>query len=329
MAEANDFPRCRSMSVESHDSTSPSDGSNDSNYTTAVSNDSGFISLRQDAKCLECKDLELDGDAKEYCHDCPAYLCSSCATRHKKVRSSKSHLIMPLSECNRDMMKMNMRPANCKRHLGEQLKFHCWECSEDICNICYPTLHNGHKVGDFDQLAKKYKEELDGMVQRAGKFLEEHGNKIQKIQKDVVDLEGQASSQIQLIMDRGEEEKRLIDSRTKHLVGEMKEFERERTKAFERWKEEIEKDMERIQLEMNKVLNVIEKGSSYYIASHAATKLKEMGDLLVKKQDDLRKGEVSRGYAKFTTGDISQLHPKLEEIENIVLEGMSHCANFI
>ena len=113
-------------------------------------------------KCLFCSNEK----AEYKCRECNQVLCVACKTKHNKMKTFKSHVILEL----------------CQEHL-EGISHVCMECVQPLCIKCIVLDHEDHEhqVEEYNEGIEKLKSTLDKMNNK----LNERNNMIQKHQQDV------------------------------------------------------------------------------------------------------------------------------------------------
>ncbi|KAK7070563.1 E3 ubiquitin-protein ligase trim71 [Halocaridina rubra] len=131
--------------------------------------------------CASCDDGQA---ASSRCQDCNEALCDSCVRAHQRVRLTKDHFIVPLSDgdnsgvvsvtpsrnggtmgyhiaedASRSPMSLSSPStaiashssslpsfSYCNLHDGEVLRFYCNSCSVPVCRECTGHGHRGHSL---------------------------------------------------------------------------------------------------------------------------------------------------------------------------------------
>ena len=118
-------------------------------------------------KCLFCS----NENAAYKCRECSQFFCECCKTKHNKMKTFKSHVILEL----------------CHQHL-EGISHVCMQCVQALCIKCIVLDHEDHEheVEEYNEGMEKLKSELDKMnikLQEKTKIIQEHHKDI-KIQKN-------------------------------------------------------------------------------------------------------------------------------------------------
>ena len=113
-------------------------------------------------KCLFCS----NENPAYKCRECSQFLCECCKTKHNKMKTFKSHVILEL----------------CHQHL-EGISHVCMQCVQALCIKCIVLDHEDdeHVVEEYNEGMEKLKSELDKMNIK----LQEKSNIIQEHQKDI------------------------------------------------------------------------------------------------------------------------------------------------
>ncbi|XP_068224663.1 E3 ubiquitin-protein ligase TRIM71-like isoform X1 [Palaemon carinicauda] len=128
-----------------------------------------------------CASCDEGQHASSRCQDCNEALCDSCVRAHQRVRLTKDHFIVPLSDgesngvvaltprrnaCSRNYMQeennhvsmalssppgaigshssLNSNVSFCSQHEIEYFRFYCEVCNVLICRECTSQAHRGH-----------------------------------------------------------------------------------------------------------------------------------------------------------------------------------------
>ena len=113
-------------------------------------------------KCLFCS----NENAAYKCRECNQFLCERCKTKHNKMKTFKTHVILEL----------------CHEHL-EGISHVCMQCLQALCIKCIVLDHEDHEhhVEEYNEGMEKLKSELDKMNIK----LQERTIMIQEHQKDI------------------------------------------------------------------------------------------------------------------------------------------------
>ena len=162
-------------------------------------------------KCLFCSKEK----AKYKCRECNQFLCERCKTKHNKMKTFKSHVILEL----------------CHQHL-EGISHVCMQCVQDLCIKCLVLDHEDHEhqVEEYNEGKEKLKSELYKMnieLQERTIMIQEHQKDI-KVQKNdaVQNVKALQNKRDALLKQIGEIDKALVNAnaRVKNLNEDVKMF---------------------------------------------------------------------------------------------------------
>ncbi|EDO36856.1 predicted protein, partial [Nematostella vectensis] len=112
-----------------------------------------------DSKPVPCTNCDLNATANSRCLDCGEFLCVDCYNVHKRIRQTKEHRIMTISELlASNTEEILSRVAYCNTHTTEPLKYYCESCNLAACRDCLIIEHREHKY-NYIKDAKKVKKQ--------------------------------------------------------------------------------------------------------------------------------------------------------------------------
>ena len=113
-------------------------------------------------KCLCCRKEK----ASYICRDCNKFLCGDCETKHHKIKTFKTHVILEL----------------CHQHL-EGISHVCMQCVQALCIKCIVLDYEDHKhqVEEYNEGMEKLKSEFEMINSK----LKEKTTKVDRYQQEI------------------------------------------------------------------------------------------------------------------------------------------------
>ena len=120
-----------------------------------------------ETKCANFEDGEVHDYPVEYCEKCEEFLCSECASGHRRYKATRHHSIITVEEqqspdvsddSDNDNTKALSKPR-CRTH-GQELMLYCLQCSVVICPGCFNDHHIGHRCGEIEAVAADFRRKL-------------------------------------------------------------------------------------------------------------------------------------------------------------------------
>ena len=96
--------------------------------------------------CEICESISIKL-ANLTCLECKQSMCSTCAARHRNMRSSMFHHFVNTA-LDPDALETDGTKL-CTKHQKANKTFHCLECSETICVYCKVLYHAEHPTHDL------------------------------------------------------------------------------------------------------------------------------------------------------------------------------------
>ena len=118
---------------------------------------------KKDVACELCEDD--DHPATHRCLECEEYLCSMLAKAHLKMKFTKGHTVLVLSEVDNTPLSISVI---CPDH-GEPFKLYDTECKRLVCMLDLALEHNGHKCVSIAEAATKDRVDLESHATKAKK----------------------------------------------------------------------------------------------------------------------------------------------------------------
>lgn len=139
---------------------------------------------REPVPCSNCDSGTAAATSR--CVDCGEFLCANCYNVHKRIRQTKEHKILTISELLASKTGDDLhRPAFCRIHHNEQLKYYCETCNEAVCRDCVLIEHRQHKY-DYIKDSKKIQKQK-GIVEN---LFEQCAANIPVLDKSINDIQG-------------------------------------------------------------------------------------------------------------------------------------------
>ena len=102
--------------------------------------------------CGECDDSDT---AVAFCTECQSYLCSSCASIHKKLKHFRNHKVTLVENLDCKELKAE-RTLYCREHPEESLKVFCLTCQVLVCLHCIVDSHQQHRLGQINEDVRRH-----------------------------------------------------------------------------------------------------------------------------------------------------------------------------
>ncbi|XP_022778967.1 E3 ubiquitin-protein ligase TRIM71-like [Stylophora pistillata] len=171
---------------------------------------------REPVPCSNCD--SLNSPATSRCVDCGEFLCLNCYNVHKRIRQTKEHRILTISELLASKTGEDLhRPAFCRIHHSEPLKYYCETCNEAVCRDCVLIEHRQHKY-DYIKDSKKIQKQKAIMEN----LFEECSANIPFLEKSIKEIQGISDT----LRGRLAAVKAEIREATLHQIKVLKEKER-------------------------------------------------------------------------------------------------------
>ena len=108
----------------------------------------------------ECDTCKLDGITKQavvFCPECGEKLCESCEVWHKKIRASRDHNVIPVSEMasvtHKDAKTAEIYKAVCSCSRQNEVDEFCEDHRELVCSMCSRIKHKDCHVQSIEKLS--------------------------------------------------------------------------------------------------------------------------------------------------------------------------------
>ncbi|KAL8569735.1 hypothetical protein ACOMHN_007258 [Nucella lapillus] len=148
--------------------------------------------LSQDRQCQFCG-TQL---AKMMCITCGDFYCSGCAAGHKRLSSTRDHVVEDLSALTAEKLASS-RPFACASHSGEMCRVYCPTHGASLCLLCATINHR--QCADIMELNSKVKEECAELEQMAASLKAEEAileRAIHQLSQQLQDVERSATAAI-------------------------------------------------------------------------------------------------------------------------------------
>ncbi|XP_060555784.1 uncharacterized protein LOC132716508 [Ruditapes philippinarum] len=122
------------------------------------------VSGRKESSVRLCQPCQRDGDtvqADGYCDNCNEFICTSCTKAHRKLATTKHHVIKPKDEISTYESQSDPCTELCDVHVNEIVKFYCQEHDSVGCGDCMVLQHTSCKVQLVSDVSSNYDNSVD------------------------------------------------------------------------------------------------------------------------------------------------------------------------
>jgi BMFP domain-containing protein YqiC len=106
--------------------------------------------------CRPCQRDDETVHAEGYCETCNEFICSSCITAHRKLASTKSHMIKSRDEMPTYQAESDPCTELCDVHVNEIVKFYCQQHDSVGCGDCMVLNHTSCNVKLVSDVSSNY-----------------------------------------------------------------------------------------------------------------------------------------------------------------------------
>ncbi|KAH3753344.1 E3 ubiquitin-protein ligase TRIM71-like [Dreissena polymorpha] len=122
------------------------------------------LKIAANSPCEICND---GSRAERCCIECEQNLCANCSRSHLKMKSSRDHHLVSLTEKKNAGEGQVTSKTFCEKHKGDELGFYCRKCAIPICLRCKVTVHEQHTTEDLSDVASEIRVLLTDMLKCA------------------------------------------------------------------------------------------------------------------------------------------------------------------
>ncbi|XP_078585447.1 E3 ubiquitin-protein ligase TRIM56-like [Branchiostoma floridae x Branchiostoma japonicum] len=147
--------------------------------------------------------------ARCYCVQCKDYLCHVCTDAHRRVKTARSHKVVPIHELRSAAIASELRAietSKCESH-NEVNKFYCDTCRLVICLHCIVTQHKDHRYVEIQKAADRERAHIEKKLSQVVKAVDTHEKKL----TELMSVKDSLSTQLQETLEE-------IDTRTRTIV---------------------------------------------------------------------------------------------------------------
>ena len=261
--------------------------------------------------CAACLRENEEEDATEFCITCEESICGTCAKYHKRILTTRNHLVCTLSDPSLAMQLINMSldTGNCPEHPDKEIELYCNDHLKVCCSLCSNTEHR--KCGDVSTIQSRFQRiKEEGSVQ---KLLQ----KIRNFEQELVSIK---ETQEQNITE--------LDSTTDRIMEEAKNIRKSIDECLDKLEKEHLEEIGVLSKNSRNVLNkTIDSLSDRIQFSRQCTKrLEDINDKsntsFVKKYNEIKESfeNLQRQTMNLKINDIrieSNLSRELSQVANL------------
>ena len=165
-------------------------------------------------QCDECEEPNV----VSFCPECDIFLCMDCDKNHRKVKKSKSHVLVLPKQAKK---KPKPKSFQCATHPTESLEVYCITCKSIVCRDCALYAHNGHKfkraVEASDEIRKSLVSDSEELMAKLRTF-RSHAEAVAKVEKHVTTYPDNLKA---FITAQFEELHKMLEKRKEALLKEV------------------------------------------------------------------------------------------------------------
>lgn len=158
-----------------------------------------LVKLGELKLCLPCQRENEEETAIDMCITCEEPICGNCTKYHKRILTTRTHLIIPLNEPSRALQVITTlnRNESCPTHPDKDVELHCNDHQTPCCALCVSTEHRKcSAVETIKSAAEKTKKEetVDALRRKIDEFKKELLYSKGKYEKNLTEIEIQSDS---------------------------------------------------------------------------------------------------------------------------------------
>lgn len=227
--------------------------------------------VREEKKTpIKCGNCEDNSEATGQCNECKEFLCDKCTAAHRRVRVTREHRIISLTELTTEEKGNNnlCNPDSCPEHNREELTYFCQTCDKLICRECTVVNHpkTTHVFEPLKEASSKHRQGITNLldaIKMRSPFVKRALLEIEEacgdIPQHVLAIEEQIkSSTARYIRALKERELQLLDD-----LGAMREY---KATLLEQQKERLYKGIREIESNCSLVERMLQEGNAAEVA---------------------------------------------------------------
>ena len=236
-----------------------------------------------DSQPVPCSSCDTSSSANSRCIDCGEFLCESCFSIHMRIRQTKEHKVLQIHELWASKTENVLhRPAFCRIHQSEQLRYYCDTCNEAACRDCLIVEHRQHKY-DYIRDAKKVQKQraaLEKLLEEAKQNLPSLEKSIEEIRGITDTLQGRLTTVRADIRDMTLNHIRVLKEKERQLLHEAEKIHNAKAKTLNRQRKILEVEYAKFKAGCDFSQQVLKYANEVELLSlkeHISRRLQELG----------------------------------------------------
>jgi len=226
----------------------------------------GVQKSAKDSELAQCDVCDNDRRmvAVLFCLQCEQNMCVDCERTHKKMKSTSTHHVLPVSKKDQLRHLVDKRVC-CREHDDQRLELVCTNCKEAICWKCKSLTHHAHNCVEINEVADQCVEQLklnfeeaENRILMLSKISANIKDKI-KQQQDIYEREKSKIAKISADMIR------TIVANEDKLVKELELFSMRTSRALKPQEERLDKQLEDLRQHKTYVKQIVDCGQPWEI----------------------------------------------------------------
>ena len=245
------------------------------------------------AKCDICSCRNIVKVAVRFCMECHQNFCDQCLEVHASMSSTKSHQLSSLG--HETGLKNNAKFSEshyCHQHREQKSEIYCKECRIVVCTVCFLAEHKQHDASHVNEYVENEKRRIASNVETISNRLSGVREKLDLLKRRVQHLTEPIEQTERMIIEKGEELKRVVDEHVRVLIEELNHEKTSSLKEMENAREELQCQQISLESYINYTDKVLKQASPSYVVNVAhdmdvrAEELKNLKDIGVENLCD-------------------------------------------
>ena len=214
---------------------------------------------------VTCGNCDKKSSEASYCFQCCIFYCEQCLIGHNMMRNNKDHRILAVKEFqDKDYEDVLKRPVFCpvQGHQKKELEYVCKKCDTAVCASCVMLDHNGHTLKLIEEEAEVQKIEMKALIEEQRQNLQEKMNLVSQLDEDYAKLVQQSENLIRDVETFVDNLMKTIEAKKQNIISQVENETRMSLENLTKKKTEIEEEIKKIQLSLEKVENLLTRSTN-------------------------------------------------------------------
>ena len=250
------------------------------------------IDLKRGTSSKQCESCDENVAASSRCFECSDFLCDNCVEAHRRVRFTKLHRVVSVTNLSADDLR---RMPRCSTHAHEAVKMFCKQCKKLVCRSCILNQHDDHVLVSLKDAVDEAKPRLNTLLVSARAKISILQRKLKNVYSSQEKLESKVDSVIKDIQATSARILMAVKRREKDLYRMLRRIHDKKSDELESRQGALQKELAQVLDSCEFTDELMRQGNEavvLHMSELAYTRLKMLGEKEIESVPEIQENEI-------------------------------------